>query len=279
MRMTGESERQAVTTVTQCRVPIFAPVKQMPKGAVKDVTLTTRWGSVTFKNMRLTQVHRNILDCIFAYHDRKKENPDGSVTFLISARELQKRLGISPDHHTWLVQKLDEIRETTLIFRSKVREWNVHTGLIRKHKYSNQAIENSNRKLIGSEAGKRGDSRNHLYGIVFESEYMQVFKDELNIHSERLTEDIISLDDAFLQAFVRFIISHRQANFKIDDAISAVGAGGKDRHMRDLKVRLKNNAEILQSKFGIEIKKEVVLYTQHLKIWFQKPKETKAALV
>jgi len=258
-------KRQAVSTLIQSRVPIFAPVKQLPIRQNRDIEIDTPYGTVIFEKCRLTQIHRNILDCIFTYYHARHFNRDGSVAFLISLRQLQKRLGIKATHHQWIMDKLKELKNSTMVIKSKGKTFGILTGVVRKARYSTVKITDN--KLLNLNL----NTESFYYGIVFESEYMQIFREDINIHSEKLTESIIKLKDAFLQAFVRFCLTHRQLNMQIYEVFKVIGIKGGERYLRKLRQKLEGRKEEIEKEFGIKVENNCVFYNQHTKIWFESP--------
>ena len=116
---TTQNKRFPVSTGSQARLPAFLPVKRVADSRSRQVSIRTSWGEIIFKNFKLTQVHRNILDVIFTCYDHKVKADDGSVTFFISLRQLQKMIGSSCNNHTWLKEKLEELRSTTMILKKR----------------------------------------------------------------------------------------------------------------------------------------------------------------
>ena len=267
-------ERQAVSTTSQSRIPIFKAVKCLKRGAIaSDTTLKTQWGEVVFRNSKLTQVHRDLLDCVFTFFYGKHQNSDGSCAFLVDLSEIQKHMGIQGHNHAWLREKFEELRTTSMIIRQYKdgRAWTIHTGILRKFLYS-QIKKNNAEHLFGG---------GYYFAVVVESEYMRMFETDLNIHSEKLTQNILDLDSAYLKAVVRFCVSHRQLNMTIDDVMAAVGVANiSDGYRREKHRELRDYADTLKIKFGITITSTHIFYVQHPLIWFDNPqKKTKAELL
>lgn len=258
----NKQDRHAITTVMQSRVPIFLPVSQVSpaKKQEKNSSTTTSWGEVVTKGVKLTQVHRNLLDCVMAYHFRVHKYPDGCVGFLISLRQLQKNMGINPTNHQWLVEKLDQLMETIVVV--KTSNITLHTHIVRKHCYSQQV------PMAGH--GPKG-GQNMYYGIVFEAEWMRIFEEDIKIYSADLVTKIIALHDPLLQAFVRFCLTHRQLNMSLCDVLTAIGGSSGVRQVRRYCQKLANSAADLQDKFGISIKDNIVFYRQHKDVWIDIP--------
>ncbi|MGO9612364.1 MAG: hypothetical protein ACLPX5_04965 [Dissulfurispiraceae bacterium] len=258
---TNKSE-YPVTTVTQGRVPIFLPVKQTDQKL--DLEVTNIWGKCVIRGCRLTQVHRNILDCIFTYHRHFYKEGDGAVAFLVNPYQLLQKLGVSPTNHTWLAKKLDELHNTIVI--TETSKWKIHSGIVRKHAYS-KIVDNRR-------AATRTKFGNKLYFIVFEAEYMQFFSNDMNVHSQRLTSLILSLRHAVTQAFVRFCLTHRELNMKIDKVLQSIHSFQPtmtENAKNKIRRKIESEAGKLESDFAIKIKNGIVYYGQHRDVWFQNP--------
>ena len=65
----GRRKKHPITTVTQCRVPLFWATNKPPRASQRlHLLIENSWGKALIEECRLTQVHRNLIDVIFAYH-------------------------------------------------------------------------------------------------------------------------------------------------------------------------------------------------------------------
>ena len=259
-------KRHPITTVTQCRVPIFWPTNKPPRSKkAGDFIIENQWGRAVIKNCKLTQVHRNLLDVIFTHHRGLYHYEDGCVSFLIDLYEIQKLLQIEVHNHNWIRQKLEELRKTAFVTETK--NWVITGGIVRKHKYSKIDAEHTPDKF----------GPNKLYYVTFEAEFMKFFDLDMHMSYFKLVDKIISLEHPVSQALVRFCLSHRQVNMDLENILTEIGVFrpelDRPRKTRILQ-QLFLESEVLIEEFGIRIdpmknKRLGVFYTKHKDIWFE----------
>ena len=89
--------KYSTSSVEELRVPIYAPVKQLPPQSVaaKEFKknnnvriIETKWGHVEIRNRLLTQTHKDIMDLIFTYHKKIKRLEDGTIALYFSQSEI-----------------------------------------------------------------------------------------------------------------------------------------------------------------------------------------------
>ena len=153
-----------------------------------------------------------------------------------------------------------------MILKKKNR-WELYSGIVRKFMYGDLMMRRAHKGLFGG---------GRYFVVIFESEYMRIFSEDINVHSEKLTSDIISLKNPFLQAFVRFCISHQNLKMPVNDVLAAIGVEKSScsaRYVRKRRAELRKHKEALQKKFGIMITDTHVIYSQHEYVWFTNPRK------
>lgn len=255
------------TTVSQSRLPIFLPVKRVAsqKKSV-NIEISNSWGKCTIRKCKLTQIHRNIIETIFSQHKQLYIDNKGETSFLINPYEIQKFLGKKPDNR-WFSQKLDELRETTIVLHSD--NLNIHTGIIHSHKYlTNDDYRDSNSTKFGQE---------NLYMVTFSSEFMKIFSFDLNVYYNKILGELVLIKSSLTQAVIRFFLTHTSINIKLDNLLSTIYAIRPDMSKRAIDYvfsDIQDNIETLKN-FGITIRDGVVYYKQHDHVYFKNPdKET-----
>ncbi|NPV51806.1 MAG: hypothetical protein HPY60_11520 [Candidatus Methanofastidiosum sp.] len=245
-----------INTVSQCRLPVFAPTYKPAKNTKKtrEEIIQTPWGQLSIQG-ELTQLHRDILDWIFA---KAKQHEKHESVFLFTTRQLAKGLGIyckNGNYHKFITNKLEEMRKAKVTI--KTDKFTVHFGLIRKHGYS-EYIKNAE-----AEKGKKL-FKDKVYYVVFEPEYMMLLKTDVAIFYLPLVDEIINIDDPVVKAFVRFVISHQNLKMHLNSIIDVLGLDDiSNRNKARKKKEILERKEYLQEKFGIKIDdKQMVSYTQ-----------------
>lgn len=266
-----KSER-AVTTILESRTAMFLPVKQVSKNFVfTDIEVKNNYGTVTLKDCKLTQVHRNIVDVIFSNYEPIRML-DGAVAFTFSKYDVLKELGHFTRRNTkWLETKLEDMRKASIVLLTDNSDKSIkcYQGVIREHQET----------ILKSGNGQP------LYGVVFSSNFMKMFNHDLNIHSAKLTPIILQLKNAVTQAFARASISHRKLNIDLDEILLSIGVNKSnvtDRAYRKNRKAVLDEREALEQQLGIIIKpmekdknKWGVFYEQHQDVWFSNPTKQK----
>jgi hypothetical protein len=276
-----DNKKQHPTSTTlQSRTAMFLPVKALSKNYKEiNIKIKNQYGTLVLSDIKLTQTHRNIVDCIFSYYEPIYLD-DGSAAFVFSKYDLLKKLGHSSRKNgKWLESKFEEMRMASLRLLtedSAVKEID-YQGVISRHKSTKIKEKNENK-----------------YGVLFSPNFMSLFDKDLNIYSQALTHEIISLGHAVVQAFVREVISHVQVNRPLDEILDEIGVKASmeeslenregnevsQRAYRKKKKEIMDLKETLLEKFGIELKtiasgdnvgKMGVFYKKHKGVYFKNP--------
>ncbi|HIF9233427.1 TPA: hypothetical protein ACX6QG_003738 [Photobacterium damselae] len=258
-----------MSTPLQSRTCMFLPVKQISKNFQgRTIQVENSYGTITLNDCVLTQVHRNICDAIFTNYEPMVLD-DGSTAFAFSKYELLDYLGCKSKTNTqWLYNKFEDMRKASIVLKSNNGEKIVECsqGVLREHQ----------RTVL-----KSSENGSELYGVIFSSNFMKMFKQELNIFSGSLTQNILSLNHCITQAFVRSCISHRQINKDLDSILSEIGVNratvSPQAYNKNKRLILSESDALLEL-FGIELKplkhrkKEIgVFYRQHPDVYIKKP--------
>jgi hypothetical protein len=236
----------AVTTVTQARSAIFAPTLR-PTMDKAVVVVETPWAKATISRVQLTQVHRDILDVLFT-HCNPQVRADGSCAFVFHPHALLKHMHETGNNVAWLREKLDNLKDAGL--EVVWPKYTVRTSILRKHAWTKDESQ---------------------YAVVLESEYMQFFVKDVRVHSDGLTDAILSLEHAPTKALVRFVISHKSWNRSVEDTLDAIGYVGGERSRRRAKEKIASEGDALLREFGIAVTGGAVRYKKHGKVWFERP--------
>jgi len=283
MMYIDNKKQHPTSTVLQSRFAMFLPVEKLSKN-YENVTIKieNKRGLIVLESCKLTQIHRNIVDCIFSFYEPTVLDDD-SVVFTFSKYDLLKKLGhFSRRNGTWLEKKFEEMRMASvqLHLNNRDEESIDYQGVVHRHKVTQ--LKSGNGEF--------------LYGVVFSQNFMMLFEKDLNIYSQKLTNDIIALGSSVSQALVREVISHRQVNRSLDSILADIGVFAssdekskkEDRKTNEISkraYRYKRN-EVLElkddlfEKFGIDIKeiasggdkgKYGVFYKQHKDVYITNP--------
>lgn len=265
-------DRPPTGTAHQVRVPIFLPVNQVRSSTGKNVKTPNKeeWiyasqhGVVTVRHHRLTQEHKNIVEVILTHYRPSVVHSDGSWEFKFTLYDLQKNLQKkSKTNNQWIRQKLDELQGVQFVIEPA-------NGIPFKRITCSVLNDHSTDFL---DTGKNGEP---MYTVTFNRYYMHFFDVDTHLHTNKLTDSIISLDLSAAQALVRYCLSHKSLNMYLDQALENIGISTTFLPASTVTRTRKSIIEVkpkLES-FGITISDEkphVVTYKQHKDVWFRNP--------
>ena len=276
-------------TVNQCRGGPFLPVSQVPSGfKAHFFDFSNQWGKCTVRDCHLTEIHQDILDAIIVNSRLTKISPDGRILVVFSPYQILKTIGHKQkNNHHWLDEKLDDMRKVRV--DTELNGWRITSGILNDHAKS--LIENEEARKRG---GFAGDSK--YWYIIIDNKYAKFFIHDMKLHYQALLPEILSMKHAVTKKLVRFCLSHDRVNMTLDDILIAIGAFDRVkkedeeepgqitivtplRTQRQIRKKVRDEAEALERDFGIEIRKmedgrEGVFYQKHPKVWFESPEKS-----
>lgn len=178
-----------ITTVTQHRLGVFRPVKQL-QGEPEDVLVENSWGRCRLPACVLTQVHACVIESIFISALKMNVAQDGAIAILIVIPSVLRNMGKTTRNHTWLNSKMAQLQNQIVEIETKYVK--ISSRVVRKiFEYKNMEHE---------------DGR--VLAIVFESEFSRFLLSDQGIFYPPLLLKIIANLPGPAQAIVRFCWSH-----------------------------------------------------------------------
>jgi len=207
--------KYSTSSVEELRVPIYAPVKQLPPQSVaaKDFKknnnvriIETKWGHVEIRNRLLTQTHKDIMDLIFTYHKKRKRLKDGTIALYFSQSEISKFYNNEENENKsknlkWFRQKMDEISDCRIQYKD------------------NNGNEIDFRIILK----KAFSSKENLYGIVLDPNYVEFYENGLSVNYSSKIPDLISVNSPLVKSIVRFFFTHKAINLSLENVLMTVG--------------------------------------------------------
>ena len=262
--------KYSTSTIEELRVPIYAPVKQLPpqSAAAKDFkknnnvrVLETKWGQVEIRNRLLTQTHKDIMDLIFTYNKKIKKLENGSIALYFSQSEISKFYNIGDNDDKvvnksknlkWFRQKLDEIADCRIQYKDNNGN-EIDFRIILKKAFS--ASEN-------------------LYGIVLDSNYIEFYEKGLSVNYSSKIPDLILVDSPLVKSIIRFFFTHKALNLTLEDILVTVvfPLPASIRTLQTAKKTLREHVDVFKQ-FDIEYnpKKEIFYYKGTKEIFINLP--------
>ena len=266
--------KYSTSSVEELRVPIYAPVKQLPpqSSAAKDFkknnnvrVIKTKWGHVEIRNRLLTQTHKDIMDLIFTYNKKIKKLEDGSIAIYFSQSEISKEYSVSYQNNSgvaksknlkWFRQKLDEIADCRIQYKD------------------NHGNEIDFRIILK----KAFSSNENLYGIILDSNYIEFYEKGLSVNYSSKISDLIAVDSPLVKSIIRFFFTHKAINLSLENILVTVGfpLPASVRTLQTAKKTLREHVDEFK-KFDIiyDPKKEIFYYKGTTEVYINMPIDNK----
>jgi hypothetical protein len=263
--------KYSTSSVEELRVPIYAPVKQLPpqSSAAKEFKknnnvrlIKTKWGQVEIRNRLLTQTHKDIMDLIFTYNKKIKRLNDGTIALYFSQSEISKYYhnDESSDKNVknlkWLRQKLDEIADCRIQYQD------------------NHGNEIDFRVILK----KAFSAKENLYGVILDSNYVEFYEKGLSVNYSSKIPDLISVESPLIKSIIRFFFTHKALNMTLENILTTVGfpLPASVRTLQTAKKTLRDNVELF-AKFDIiyDAKKEIFYYKGTNDVFINLPVDNK----
>lgn len=235
---TLEKIEKSTSTISELRVPVYAPVMQITKNSAtfrefsanKNVRrIKTKWGEVEIRNRILTQIHKDLLDLIFSYAKDTRRLDNGKIVIYFSQSEVMRYYGDQGKNLKWFREKLSELRDAVILYRdNKGNEFDFN--------------------II---ANKTFDFDQDMFGIILDDAYVKFFEVGLSVDYRKEVQELLKVGSPLLRSIIRFFFTHQSLNLHVDDLLQAIGFPMESiRSVQTAKKELKENVVAL-SKFGI----------------------------
>jgi len=270
--------KYSTSSVEELRVPIYAPVKQLPPQSSAAIefkknnnvrTIQTKWGHVEIRNRLLTQTHKDIMDLIFTYNKKIKRLDDGTIALYFSQSEISKiysatdesdELSNKSKNLKWFRQKLDEIADCRIQYKD------------------NSGNEIDFRVILK----KAFSSKENLYGIVLDSNYIEFYEKGLSVNYSSKIPELISVESPLVKSIIRFFFTHKAINLSLENILITVGfpLPASIRTMQTAKKTLREHVEVFKQ-FDIiyDPKKEIFYYKGTTDVYINLPVDIKTGVL
>jgi len=242
-----EKIENSTSTITELRIPIFSPVQKLSGNSVTARefkknggirTIETSWGKVEIRGRKLlTQVHRDLLDCIYTHASKILPLPTEEVVLVFSQTKILKEYSRdSKSSHwenqtKWLKEKIKEIRDITVNYvdtKGNSFDFNLisHLDYLEEHK---------------------------AYSITLDNRYLKFYERELSINYKKELTKLLQVESALTKAIIRWFFTHKkESRFKLMTVLEALGFPiDSPKSLQVCKRTMKDEVGELQS-FGID---------------------------
>jgi len=260
-----EKIENSTSTITELRIPIFSPVQKLSGNSVTAREfkknggiriIQTSWGKVEIRGRKLlTQVHRDLLDCIYTHASKVLPLPTEEVVLVFSQTKILKEYSrdSKSDHWEnqtkWLKEKIKEIRDITVNYvdtKGNSFDFNLisHLDYLEEHK---------------------------AYSITLDNRYLKFYERELSINYKKELTKLLQVDSALIKAIIRWFFTHKkESRFKLMTVLEALGFPiDSPKSLQVCKRDIKSRVGELQS-FGIDYnpKEEIFYYRGNSAVGF-----------
>lgn len=213
-----EKIENSTATITELRIPIFSPVQKLSGNSVTARefkknggirTIETSWGKVEIRGRKLlTQVHRDLLDCIYTHATKILPLPSEEVVIIFSQTKILKEYSGEEKSGSWITQtkwlkeKIKEIRDVTVNYvntKGDSFDFNLisHLDYMEEHK---------------------------AYSITLDHRYLKFYERELSINYKKELQKLLKVDSALSKAIIRWFFTHKkESRFKLMTVFQALG--------------------------------------------------------
>ena len=260
-----EKIENSTTTITELRIPIFSPVQKLSGNSVTARefkknggirAIETSWGKVEIRGRKLlTQVHRDLLDCIYTHATKIMPLPTEEVVIVFSQTKILKEYSGTEKSKSWetqtkwLKEKIKEIRDITINYvntKGDSFDFNLisHLDYLEEHK---------------------------AYSITLDNRYLKFYERELSINYKKELPKLLKIDSALIKAIIRWFFTHKkESRFKLITVFEALGFPiDSPKSLQVAKREVKSRVGELQS-FGIDYdpKDEIFYYRGNQAVGF-----------
>lgn len=260
-----EKIENSTTTITELRIPIFSPVQKLSGNSVTARefkknggirTIETSWGKVEIRGRKLlTQVHRDLLDCIYTHATKILPLPTEEVVIIFSQTKILKEYSGEEKSGSWITQtkwlkeKIKEIRDITINYvntKGDSFDFNLisHLDYMEEHK---------------------------AYSITLDNRYLKFYERELSINYKKELQKLLKVDSALIKAIIRWFFTHKkESRFKLMTVFEALGFPiDSPKSLQVAKREVKSRVGELQT-FGIDYdpKEQMFYYLGNTSVGF-----------
>ncbi len=263
--------RNAPITVEEAKLNIFAPITKIPATyknnyLINETIFDNENYRVKLRGVRLTQIHRDILDIALFYGSYKLEEeieekvPVRTFSLYTILEHLGKE---AQNNQEWLVEKFQELKSAVITLEDKKQNTDYEFSIVRASQHSKNL---------------------NTFVLVLEELYLTFFESRISINYKELVNDIVSLKHAQTKAVVRYFLTHTQGHqINIDKLLRKVGIQGTQRNLEIARKKVITELQEVGYKFNIELIKTTtdrrrsadytVKYNRHedVKIYYPEP--------
>lgn len=261
---------RACSSLLENSSSIFLPIKRIDNSDVAKRFFKNNqvleiehnlFGKLEVRARLLGQIHKDILEVLLTGEKRFNKN-DRRFSVEMSAYQILKRLGVTTSNKKWLSEKINEIAEC------RIRVFSADDDV--DQDFSFGFIDTVSGLSVKTKDGKSKDIDEKTIKVVFSEAYTAFLARTEILDYSNYIDDIVSLDNTFIKAVVRYMLINngRDSKIKISNLIEKLQTDKIMSHIeleRNIKLlKSHETQELLKERFGITIVGEETLVFNEL---------------
>lgn len=257
---------KSTSSVDELRVPIFAPISKlsgnstMAKSFAENGkrTVKTSWGSAEIRNVLLTQLHKDLLDCIMTHSIATKRLEKGGVALYFYLNDILTHYGDKGKNTNWLKEKLDDLADVRL-----------------KYYRTDESVDDDDMSDFRIFSKSAYSAKEKMYCVILDDTYVKLFETGVSLDYRDELPRLLQLKSPVLKAIIRFFFSHNHSNMSLAQLFETIGYPEQSKRSQQLiRKELSENVEMFHS-FGIvyDPQKQMFYYHGNENVTFLYPKE------
>lgn len=257
---------KSTSSVDELRVPLFAPISKLSGNSTMAKAfedngnkrmVKTSWGSAEIRNVLLTQLHKDLLDCIMTHAIATKRLEKGNVALYFYLNDVLNHYGDKGKNTNWLKEKLDELADVRLKYYRTDESGDDDMSDFRifyKSAYS---------------------AKEKMYCVILDETYVKLYETGVSLDYRDELPRLLQIKSPVIKAIIRFFFSHNHSNMSLIKLLETIGYPEQSKRSQQLlRKELSENVEMFMS-FGIvyDPKKQLFYYHGNEKITFLYPQE------
>ncbi|MCL5272817.1 MAG: hypothetical protein M1486_05890 [Gammaproteobacteria bacterium] len=255
---------KSTSSVDELRVPIFAPISKLSGNSTMAKafdenggkrTVKTSWGSAEIRNVLLTQLHKDLLDCIMTHAIATKRLEKGGVALYFYLNDILNHYGDKGKNTNWLKEKLDELADVRLKYYRTDESGDDDMSDFRifyKSAYS---------------------AKEKMYCVILDDTYVKLYETGVSLDYREELPKLLQIKSPVIKAIIRFFFSHNHSNMSLEQLLGTIGYPEQSKRSQQLlKKELFDNIDMFTG-FGItyDSKKQMFYYHGNEKVTFLYP--------
>lgn len=245
---------KSTSSVEELRVPLFAPISKLSGNSTmakafeengSKRTVKTSWGSAEIRNVLLTQLHKDLLDCIMTHAIATKRLEKGGIALYFYLNDILNHYGDKGKNTNWLKEKLDELADVRLKY------------------YRTDESDDDDMSDFRIFYKSAYSAKEKMYCVILDETYVKLYEAGVSLDYRDELPRLLQLKSPIMKAIIRFFFSHNHSIIGLEKLLVAIGYPDQSKRSKQLlRKELSENVEMFMS-FGITYDPEKQMFHYH----------------